>query len=111
MTTNAHVAKRWTAIMAIVFLTPAVLLFIVWSSVTFRYNEISDAQKIDTYMNYFPGWLGYNAVHIASIVFCLVAIILAARSFKQRLLQIRLLMFLTCLVAISIILFDIFQMI
>jgi hypothetical protein len=84
----------------------------MWSSIGLRFSGLSDTAKMDYYLDYFPQWLqNINIVHTISIISCLAAIMLAARSFKKRLLSIRVLMLMTCLVAIFILLFDIFQMI
>lgn len=73
---------------------------------------MSDVDKMDTYLSYFPGWLqNITTIHIISIACCIAAIALASRSFKKHLLSVRVLMLMTSLVAIFIILFDIFQMI
>lgn len=112
MTKTTHVSRRWTAAFAIAFLLPALIFFIMWSSIGLRFSGISDSDKMDTYLSYFPGWLqNMNTIHIISIVCCLAAIILASRSFKKRLLSIRVLMLMTSVVAIFILLFDIFQII
>ena len=112
MSTTSHVSSKWTALFAIIFLIPALIIFIMWSSIGLRFSGISEGEKMDTYMGYFPGWLhNINTIHSISIVCCLVAITLAARSFKKKLLSIRVLMLMTVLVAIFILLFDIYQMI
>lgn len=112
MSTNSHVSRKWTAAIAILFLLPALILFMMWSSIGLRSSGISEGEKIDTYMNYFPGWLSnINTIHAISIICCLVAIILAARSFKKHLLSVRVLMLLTVLISIFILLFDIYQII
>lgn len=111
MSTNSHVSRRLTAVLAIVFFLPSLILFIMWSSIGLRYSGIGDAEKMDTYMSYFPGWLqSSTAIHIISLVCCVVAITLAARSFKKHLLWVRVLMLMVVVVSLFIILFDIFQM-
>lgn len=112
MSTNSHVSRKWTAALAILFLLPALILFIMWSSIGLRVSGLSQGEQIDTYMGYFPGWLSnMNTIHAISIVCCILAIVLAARSFKKRWLSIRVLMLMTVIVAIFILLFDIYQMI
>ena len=84
----------------------------MWSSIGLRYSGISEGEKMDIYMSYFPNWLhNINTIHAISIVCSIVAITLAARSFKKHLLSVRVLMLLTVLAAIFILLFDIYQMI
>ncbi len=112
MSTTSHVSRRWTAAFAIIILLPALILFIMWSSIGLRYSGMSAGEQIDTYMSYFPAWLkNIGTIHAISIVCCLLAIFLAARSFKKHLLSVRVLMLMVVLVAIFILLFDIYQMV
>jgi len=84
----------------------------MWSSIGLRYSGIDADEQMDTYLTYFPEWLqNINVIHAISLVCCTIAIILAARSFKKHLLSVRVLMLLTVLVAIFIILFDIYQIV
>jgi hypothetical protein len=112
MSTKSHVPSKITAALAIIFLLPPLVLFIMWSSIGIKYSGLSQGDKTDVYIGYFSGWLkNINTIHIISIVCCLIAIILATRSFKKHLLSIRVLMLITVLVAIFILLFDISQMV
>lgn len=112
MSTKSHVSKKITAALAIIFLLPPLVLYIMWSSIGWRHGDIGASDQMDTYLGYFPGWLGNtNIIHAISIVCCIIAIMLAARSFKKRLLSIRMLMLFTVFIAIFIILFDIYQMV
>lgn len=112
MSTSSHVSRTWTAVIAIIFLIPALVLFFMWISIGMRYADIGDGEKMDTYISYFPGWLSnINIIHTISIVCCFVSIALATRSFKKHLLSIRILMLLTVLAAIFVLLFDTYQII
>jgi len=112
MTKTSLVSRSVTATLAIVFLIPALVLFIMWSSIGLQVSGISDHEKMGIYMDYFPAWLhNITEIHIISLVCCLIAIILATRSFSKHLLSIRVLMLVTTVVAVFIILFDVFQMI
>ncbi|MDQ2719494.1 MAG: hypothetical protein M3Z26_07015 [Bacteroidota bacterium] len=112
MSTTSHISRRWTAAFAIIFLIPALIFFIMWSSIGLHFSGISEGEKMDTYMRYFPVWLrNINSIHAISIICCVVSITLAARSFKKNLLSVRVLMLMTVLAAIFILLFDIYQMI
>lgn len=112
MSTNSHVSRRFTAVLSIVFFLPALVLFIMWSTIGLRFSGIGEAEKMDTYMAYFPGWLqNINLIHAISLICCLLAIILAARSFKKRLLSVRVLMLMVVIASLFIILFDIYQMV
>ncbi|HEY5367826.1 MAG TPA: hypothetical protein VIJ75_02450 [Hanamia sp.] len=112
MSTNSHIQKKTTALLAVLFLLPALIFLIMWSSIGLRYSDINAVDQMDFYLADFPTWLrNINTIHAISIVCCITAIILAARSFKKHLLSIRVLMLFTVLVAIFIILFDIYQMV
>jgi hypothetical protein len=112
MSTKSHVTRKLTVALAIIFLLPPLIFFIMWSSIGIKYSGLSEGDQMDVYMSYFGGWLkNINVIHAISIVCCLIAIILAARSFKKHLLSIRVLMLITVLVSIFILLFDFSQMI
>ncbi len=112
MTTRSHVPSKVTAIIAMVFLLPPLILFIMWSSIGLQGSGLNAAEKISAYLNKFPAGLqNFNAIHIISIVCCLLATVFAARSFRKRLLSVRILMMLTVLVAMFILLFDIYQLV
>lgn len=84
----------------------------MWSSIGLRATGISYQDKISIYMGYFPGWLqNITTIHIISIVFCIITIMLATRSFSKHLLSIRVLMLMTVVVALFILLFDIYQIV
>lgn len=112
MTKTNQVSRKTTAALAIVFLLPALVLFIMWSSIGLRVTGISEEAKLSTYLTYFPSWLQSMAIiHTISIVCCVIAITLATRSFSKHLLSVRVLMLLTVVAAIFILLFDIYQMV
>lgn len=112
MSTKSHIGRKTTAALAILFLLPPLIFFIMWSSIGLRYSGLSATEQMDVYLNDFPSWLrNIDTIHAISIVGCVIAIILAARSFKKHLLSVRVLMLLVVIVAIFIILFDIYQMV
>lgn len=112
MTTKSHVPSKITAIIAIVFLLPALVLFIMWSSIGLHSSGLNAQEKISMYLAKFPvAMQNLNIIHLISIVCCLFATYFAARSFRKHLLSIRILMMLTVLVAMFILLFDIYQMV
>jgi preprotein translocase subunit SecG len=112
MSTNSHVKKKVTAVLSIVFLLPALILFIMWTSIGIRFSDMNEVDKQDTFLGYFSGFFkDIHIIHIVSIIFCLAAIILASRSFQKRLLSLRFLMLMTVLISIFIILFDISQLV
>jgi ABC-type uncharacterized transport system permease subunit len=106
------VSRKITAALAIVFLIPALIFFIMWSSIGLRMTGINENDKMVTYIGYFPSWLRNIAtIHIISIVCCVMAVILASRSFSKNWLSVRVLMLLTVVAALFILLFDVYQMI
>ena len=112
MTKTSHVSRRITAVLAIVFLLPALIFFIMWSSIGLRFSGINEQDKMSTYIGYFPAWLrNITTIHIISIVCCVMAIVLASRSFSKDWLSVRVLMLLTVVAALFILLFDVYQMI
>jgi len=112
MSTSSLVSRKVTAALAIIFLLPALVLFIMWSSIGLRVTGISEDEKMGIYMGYFPTWLqNITAIHIISIVCCVIAIMLATRSFSKHLLSVRVLMLMTVVVALFILLFDIYQIV
>ena len=112
MTKTSHVSRRITAVLAIVFLLPALIFFIMWSSIGLQMTGINEQEKMSTYIGYFPTWLNnITTILVISIVCCVMAIILASRSFSKNLLSVRVLMLLTVVAALFIVLFDAYQMI
>lgn len=112
MSTKSHISRRLTAVLAVLFLLPALIFFIMWWSVGLRYSGINESEQIEAFLGYFPAWLkNIDVIHTISIICSIAAIVLAARSFKKRLLAVRILMLLTVLIAIFLILFDISQIV
>ncbi len=112
MTTTSHVPSKVTAIIAMVFLLPALILFIMWSSIGLQGSGLNAEEKISIYLAKFPSVMqNLTTIHVISIVCCLFAIGFASRSFRKHLLSIRIVMMLTVLVAMFILLFDIYQVV
>ena len=112
MSTKSHVPGKITAAIAIVFLLPPLVFFMMWSSIGLRYSDISNSDKTDTFLGYFPAFLkNMTTVHVISLACCVIAIILASRSFKKHLISLRVLMLITVVLAIFFILFNFTQMI
>jgi hypothetical protein len=112
MSKSSHVPSKATAIISIVILMPALIFFIMWSSLGLHGSGLNANEKVSLYLDYFPRFMqNLTTIHIISISCCIVSIMLAARSFKQRLLSVRVLMFLAVVVAVFIILFDIYQIV
>ena len=112
MATSHVVSRRITAALAIVFLLPALIFFIMWSSIGLRITGVSENEKRMIYAGYFPAWIHtITTIHVISIACCVMAIILASRSFSKNLLSVRVLMLLTVVAAVFILLFDVYQMV
>ncbi len=111
-TSRSHVSRRFTATLAILFFLIPLVLFIAWSSVSLKYGPMSENDQIQTFLNYFPALMqNFKGIHIFSMICCFIAIILASRSVKKKLLSVRVLMFLVMIGSIFLIIFDIAQLI
>ncbi len=109
MTSTHKVPKKITAILAIVFLLPAIYIFVLWLNI-FR-QDLSPSQKIGTFTDYFPSVISdYQTILVISITCCVIAMALAAKGFKQPSLFLRILMWLTVIVAALIFFLTIFQL-
>lgn len=109
MSSTHKVPKKITAILAIICLLPAVYIFIIWIKI---FNQdITPAQKVSTFTEQFPSFMSdYKTIMYISIAFCVAAMILAARGFKQRLLSLRIAMWLTVMAASLIFFLNVFQL-
>ena len=109
MTKTHKAPKKITAILAIIFLLPALYIFILWANIFGKY--ITQAQKVVEFTEHFPAFIAdYKLILYISIACCVIAMALAAKSFKQRLLSLRIAMWLTVMVASLIFFLDIFQL-
>lgn len=112
MSTDSHIKKKVTATLSVIFLLPALVVFLIWISITIRFTDMNEIDQQETFLGYFSGFFkDIHVVDIISITLCLIAIILASRSFQKRLLSLRFLMLITVLISIFIILFDISQLV
>ena len=101
--------KQWIALLAIILLLPALYIFFIWLDVFSQ--DLSQAQKISAFTARFPfGMNDHRIIIYISMASCLAAMILAAKSFKQRQLPLRVAMWLTVMIAALIFLLDIFQL-
>ena len=109
MSSTHQVPKKITAIFAIVFLLPALYIFGLWINI---YNQdLTPAQLISEFTGHFPSFVSsYKVIIYFSIACCLISMVLAAKSFKQRLLSLRIAMWLTVMAASLIFFVDIFQL-
>jgi hypothetical protein len=109
MTSTHKVPKKISAVFAIIFLLPAVYIFAIWTN-TFS-QDVSQSQKITLFTDHFPHFLNdYKTILWISIVSSLAAMVLAAKSFKQPIIALRIAMWLTVIIAALIFFLDIFQL-
>lgn len=110
MTSSHKVPKKITAVLAIIFLLPALYIFGLWAKIFGQ--DITPAQKIGEFTDHFPSPLNdYKTIMYISITCCLAAMVLAAKSFKQPLLSLRIAMWLTVMIAALIFFLNVFQLI
>ena len=107
MTTTHNVPKKITALFAIIFLVPAIYIFSIWLKV--YKQDISPVQQESLFSNYFPGNLDIKTWLYICIGFCLISVIFAAKSFRQRELYLRILMMTTVIIAAFIFFISVFQ--
>ena len=104
MSTKSKVSKKSSAGLAVIFFVPALLLFLIWSSIGWRYGYMPEGEKQDTFLNTFPDWMQhFAAIHIVSIILCILAISFASGSFKRNILSVRILMMAIVMISIFII--------
>ena len=73
MTTRSHSSKKKTAIVALLFLLPALILFILWLSVGISLGDVGRTEKVQTYLSFFPEAIqNMTAINIISIIFSLM---------------------------------------
>ncbi|MDB5200183.1 MAG: hypothetical protein JWO92_2146 [Chitinophagaceae bacterium] len=109
MTSTHKVPKKITAILAVAFLLPALYIFGLWMKVFSQ--DVTPAQKVVEFTDHFPASISdYKIIMYTSMACCLIAMVLAAKSFKQRLLSLRITMWLIVMIASLIFLLDVFQL-
>lgn len=103
------VPKQITAVFAILFLLPALYIFIIWIN---AFNQdISSSQKISSFTDHFPrSFNNYKAILYISVACSIIAMILAAKSFKQRIVALRIALWLTVIIAALIFFMNVFQL-
>lgn len=111
MTSTHKLPKKITAVLAIIFLLPALYIFAIWIQVLNANAESSQAEKVSIFKSYFPAFIANgNLITYISMVCCIAAMILASKSFKQPIIFLRIMMFITVIAAALMLLLDIFQM-
>ena len=111
MSSKSKISKKSSAGLAAIFFLVPFILFMMWVTLGWRHGYMSEVQKKDTFLSTFPEWMqNFSAIHILSIILCILAINFAAGSFKKNLLWIRIVMMIIVMFSILIILFDIVQL-
>jgi hypothetical protein len=109
MTSTHKTPKKITAVIAIIFLLPALYIFGIWLNVFSQ--DITPPQKVVAFTEKFPSFINdYKLLIYISMACCLAAMILAAKSFKQHLVSLRIAMWLTVMIAALIFFMNVFQL-
>lgn len=110
MSSTHKTPKKITAILALIFLLPALYIFILWTN---AFNQdISPSQKISLFTDHFPlHFNDYKTIICISIVCSVIAMVLAAKSFKQPIVALRISMWLTVIIAALIFFMGVFQLV
>ena len=108
MSSTHSVPKKILAILALISLVPAIYIFGKWLKV-YQQSDISVAQQDSLFTDSFPGNPDVKTVLYIGIGFCLLAIILAAKGFRQRELYLRIAMMVTVIIAAFIFFMSVFQ--
>ncbi|MBN9349198.1 MAG: hypothetical protein J0H55_00805 [Chitinophagaceae bacterium] len=111
-TTRSITSRKFYASLAILFFLIPLLLFFVWTSISIKDDAMSDNDKIQAFLNYFPSWMqSFKAIHIFSILCCFVAIIFSRMGFKRKLLSQRLTLLFVMFGSILLIFFSIAKLV
>lgn len=109
MTSTHKVPKKITAILAILFILPALYIYGVWMTVAG--DDIAQEQKIEQFTGHFPSFISDNKIlSLISIACCIIAMILAAKSFKQPMIFLRITMWLIVMIAFLLLVLNVFQL-
>ena len=108
MTSTHQVPKKITAILAILFILPPLYIYGVWLNVAG--DDMTQPEKLDRFTSHFPSVIGDNKIlALISIACCLIAMVLAAKSFKQPIIFLRVAMWLIVMIASLLLFLNIFQ--
>lgn len=108
MTSTHKVPKKISAFLALIFLLPALYIFIVWVNVFSQ--DISQIQKISLFTSKFGFLNDYRSILYVAIACSILAMIFAAKSFKQPIIGLRIAMFVTVIIAALIFFLTVFQL-
>lgn len=111
MTKHKKVPKKFTAILAVIFFVPPLIFFIAYSSISLKYGQINKNDRIDNLLGLLPDWMqNYTVLVIIALIMSVIAIFLASKSYKKKLLSMRVTMLMIVLISIFLVLFYISQL-
>ncbi len=111
MSTNHKVSRAASTIIAIIFLIPPAIFFLKWTSLGRTSPNLDEAEKVNIYMGYFLWAKNINMIYYISIICCVIVMGFGARSFRNNVVAVRLLMFLAVFFAAIILLFDLYHLV
>ena len=116
MTTHKHAVitnyakKQMMAVLAIIFLLPALWITGTWIEVWNSHSELTSAARDSHFLEHFPSFMSTTAyVAVINFVCGIISLTLAARSFKQRSLFLRILTMITAMVAFLVLVLTFFM--
>lgn len=108
MTSTHKIPKKIDAILAILFIIPPVYIYIIWITVASDNN--SQIQNVKAFTNHFPPIVSsIISLALISISCCILALIFAAKSFKQPLLLLRITSWVVVIIGSFLLFLNIFQ--
>lgn len=108
MTSTHKIPKKIDAILAILFILPPLFIYITWVSVASDNN--SQVQNVKAFTDKFPEFIsGVVPLALISIACCILALIFAAKSFKQPILFLRITSWLVVIIGAFLLFLNIFQ--
>ena len=109
---STHVAPKKTyELLAILCLLPALYIQVKWMQVFYSGGSMSASARTSTFLEEFPAFIASTRlIAILSLLFAVVAIALAQRSFNQPKMVWRISSFVVVLVAALIVLMSLIQM-
>lgn len=111
MSSHKKVSSSNSAIIAVLFLIPPLVLFLMWISTAWGDGFVSDSERKNLFLDKFPEWMqNFSAIHVLALVLCVVAINFASGSFKKKELGRRIAMMVTVMLSIFLILFNLAQL-
>lgn len=108
MTSTHKIPKKLDAILAILFIIPPLYIYIIW--VTVASDNNSQIQNVKAFTDHFPRFVSdVVTLAIISIICCIVALIFAAKSFKQPILFLRITSWLVVIIGAFLLFLNLFQ--